>query len=847
MFRWSTLLFFYGVLSLQGQLSLEPYRADEHTLHLWHLDELSPPFANANTAGSPALQGLFHGAEAGRPSLPGLARAISFHHHEGGLPGTSSLRGALLSLSPQMDSGPGDNAPPSFRYFGPDGAFTYEALIKLALLPHEAEVIALGILSMDGENDDRIFNFRIEKEGFLVLTPLPDSGTTGGAMATIPTEGPHALNTLDWFHVAVTYDGRESTTNNTRLYWTRLAGSPRAAHHIGSGTLSHDFNGRQGDFVIGNEGRSFLEQGGEENNAFGEPFPGLIDEVRISSVARQPSDFLFVPSSRRVPSRPWSESEQDQSPLPRHLHFGGIAVDEKVTPLPAAGKLLVTSPGARRLDFDFGLPTHLPGTLGASLRYQLEGYDEQWHEIRQGMVLSFQFLDATDHTLSKNEFQALGNSPGWSDRLSEATLSERSEPLFVPPGSHTLQIVLSSGSATNTGSFALDDLAIRVSESSENHWPNGSFHEGSNLTSPAGLPRPWQRDGDDPAIAQVTWVENSTALSLVDGSQKHRGRWVARLPLSEEMRQETILQATWREAFNVIGGVQHRVSYQNVPPGDYTFRVIGALADHTPLGGVISQPLRVPEPILQRTEFWVGIAILAIGLLAAYLHDLGRRRARRELRQLEFEHRLEQDRARIARDMHDDLGTRISIINLAASLARGSLRKNAEKCEQQLERVTRSARDLVTAMDQLVWVIDPAHDNLEDFASHLMRLSEELFQDHPIRCRLEIPDRLPALVLRSDQRHNLALAVKEGLHNVLRHSQAREARLVLRHEQDTLLIRIEDDGRGFSPGAAGHGNGLQNFHSRLQEIGGRAELVSTPGQGTTLTFSLPLASDPNQP
>ena len=228
-----------------------PNAPDVHTLHLWHLDETKPPFADSVPGGTPLL-GLFNGARAGQPALPGLGSSISFNANSGGTPGTSDLKGAILTAMPRLATGPEDNVPPGFRYFGTDGAFTYEMLVKLDVLPGQARGIALELLSMEGDGDDRIFNFRIEKDGFLAFIPLPQCGAAGGAIGTIPTRGPDAVDTESWFHVAISYDGNGGVANNVKLYWTRLRPGVVLANRIGSGTLSGDLNGRTGDLAIGN-------------------------------------------------------------------------------------------------------------------------------------------------------------------------------------------------------------------------------------------------------------------------------------------------------------------------------------------------------------------------------------------------------------------------------------------------------------------------------------------------------------------------------------------------------------------------------------------------------------------
>ena len=128
-----------------------------------------------------------------------------------------------------------------------------------------------------------------------------------GGLATIPVTGPHALNTRDWFHLAVTYNGNEGAPSNMKLYWTRLHYGLKEANVIGQGTLSADLSLALSDFTLGNSGRIT-----SPNHGHSTPFPGLIDEVRISSIARDASDFFFVPESLRRELNPRSSGADRQ-------------------------------------------------------------------------------------------------------------------------------------------------------------------------------------------------------------------------------------------------------------------------------------------------------------------------------------------------------------------------------------------------------------------------------------------------------------------------------------------------------------------------------------------------------
>ena len=811
----------------------QPYEKDEHTLHLWHLDEKKPPFLDSGNSRTP-LRGLLNLAAPDVTSLQGLGTGISFHFDVGGTPRNSDLRGAILLAAPALHNSSEDNVPNPFPYFGKSGAFTYEAIVKLDLLPSAAGGIALGLITMDGDSADRIFNFRIERDGYLSFIPLSHSGAAGGALAMIPISGPNAIDARNWFHVAVTYDGNAGGTSSLKLYWTRLDGRPRVANLIGRGTLSNDLNGVLGDFAIGNEARAF------NGNAEAEPFPGIIDEVRISDVAREPGDFFFVPpalrhaeSAPRGPAAPPSRSP---------LTLRGILVDNRAQIIPTKRQLSLES-GLHRLDFDFGYPAdRLTGPV--TLRCQLEGVDERWQETARGMSLICQVLGTGDEVLSQTQFAALGRSRDWETGLEEAAMVPRREPIFIPQGAKSLRLTLSSGSPDTTGLFEIDNLSLTDAGNPATPgqlWPNGDFSLGENFGSPAGVPTGWRRGGTDAAIARLISNRTAPALGLVDGDQNHHGEWSSQQALPPDLAGRTLV-LSWMEAFNVIGGSTHRATYINVPPGTYVFRAVGVSADNDSPPDHIEIKVEIRPGIYDQPWFLptaVGGTIALIALLA--VAGL-RQRSKHKLERLQLQNALEQDRSRIARDMHDDLGTRVTVLNLTASLARQTLDHDPSKTGRHLDKMTTSARELVEAMDDLVWAVDPANDTLDHLGAHLTRMAGEMFRDTPIRCRLDIPTMLPALPLHADLRHHLALATKEALHNVLKYAGPCDARLSLKWDGSRLTIVIEDHGIGFDPELAARGNGLNNLGNRMKKLGGTCEILSRPGEGTMIVLECPLPS-----
>jgi signal transduction histidine kinase/ligand-binding sensor domain-containing protein len=303
------------------------------------------------------------------------------------------------------------------------------------------------------------------------------------------------------------------------------------------------------------------------------------------------------------------------------------------------------------------------------------------------------------------------------------------------------------------------------------------------------------------------------------------------------------VDADWVDA-----GTKRVADYPYLPPGDYTFRVIASNND-----GVWNETgASVAFSVLP--YFWQTMWFRALGLLGiimltgAGVWYATRRRMRRKLDLLERQRAIERERTRIAKDIHDDLGASLTRINLLSQSARRGM-DDLPQAVKNLDQICTTARQLTRSMDEIVWAVDPQHDTLDSLASYLGKLIHELLSDSGIRCRLDFPAHLPVWPVTAEVRHNLFLAVKEALHNVLKHSEASEVRISLALEPAAVTVNISDNGCGFDSAVltktalnGGHPrprlNGLLNMQKRLQEIGGCCEIQSESGRGTQVTFIL---------
>ena len=329
----------------------------------------------------------------------------------------------------------------------------------------------------------------------------------------------------------------------------------------------------------------------------------------------------------------------------------------------------------------------------------------------------------------------------------------------------------------------------------------------------------WPAGGRFPAAARATGP-----LIIPPGRGDVEFQYTAlSLPAPEKNRFKVMLEgvdASWREA-----NPERSVRYNNLNPGDYRFRVIACNND-----GVWNDTGATLALILQPhfwETWWFRFAVLAAaGFLLAMVYRVRVQRLRA----------IENLRIQIAADLHDDVGARLTKVAMVTeSLDRTTPETDGTKTH--IRNISRTTREIVQAMDEIVWTINPKNDTLENLASYVFRHAEEFFQNSGVRCRMDLPTTLPAHHLSTQQRHNLFLAIKEALNNVLKHASASEVRLGLAVSSDRLTISIVDDGCGFVPDQVGAGgNGLSNMRQRLERIGGRLVLSSRPGAGTSITM-----------
>ena len=292
----------------------------------------------------------------------------------------------------------------------------------------------------------------------------------------------------------------------------------------------------------------------------------------------------------------------------------------------------------------------------------------------------------------------------------------------------------------------------------------------------------------------------------------------------------------------VDGGTQRAVQYTHLYPGHYDFRVTACNNDGiwNDTGAALSI---IREPHVWETLWFRALVVIAsAGALCGSLILVLRRRHRLQIQHLERQQALDRERARIARDLHDDLGIGLTEIGLLGDLASApSASGNGEASRGYVHEIVGRARELVVLLDEIVWAINPANDTSQSLSDYFLKYGQTLLHRASIRCRLEVSEPFPNCGLNAEERHQLFLAFKEALNNVIRHSGATEVQIGLGINANELTIKVQDNGHGLNGTASeGSSDGLKGMQERLRQLSGRCEINGNANGGTCVRLVIPV-------
>ncbi len=523
------------------------------------------------------------------------------------------------------------------------------------------------------------------------------------------------------------------------------------------------------------------------------------------------------------------------------LSIQSVDVADQPVPLRKTGEVGQGS-SPENVTFHFSWDTN-SGRLPVRLRFKLDNYDGGWHQGFGETYLGVRFFNDQGDQVSQDTFKMNGESAGWKGSFRDSSLTHRRETVKVPPHASRLMLVISSaGPPATEGVYVMANLMVFKSSEPppakvlmQSPFDGQPSDEDTNLA-----PRGWMRDGNHASMAKIVTIGKdlaTKAFAIIDDDPFSHAEWHSTFDTAPVVTPGDDLVVEWNEMYSLGMGDFRFARYDNLLPGTYNFRVEEVDIFGKPTGVEASLGVLVPPPFWRMPWFWgavvVGIMAAAFGAWR-YLAWYG---IRREMLKLKSQQALERERLRIAHDIHDDLGARVTQISLLSAM---SVDNPAfpEKARAEFDKISRMTRELVSALYETVWAVNPENDNLDALGNYLCQMVNQLCERFQFRCRFHMSELPREIQVSSQTRHNISMAVKEAIHNVIKHAKASEVVINIALTGNLLSVSVQDDGRGFMPDAHPPGNGLTNMKRRLEDIGGKCFVESQPGKGATVHIEL---------
>ena len=527
----------------------------------------------------------------------------------------------------------------------------------------------------------------------------------------------------------------------------------------------------------------------------------------------------------------------------KKLVISSVQVNDKVIAM-REGQALKLGANAQDVVFRFGAATNSDWAPGR-LRYKLDGYENAWRESGGQMNFTVRFYNRTGDQVSQKVFTVEGDSAGWNGSIQNSSLTHRRETVKVPPNGSRLMVVISSAGPPETeGVYVVANLTVSETVSNTFSAPvliGSPLDQQGEMSNPERAPAGWARDGTHPSMAKIINIGRDPvvrAFAVLDDDPISHAEWRNSLSTAPKVTAGAKLVLEWNEMYSMGAGNGGTATYRSLAPGNYDFRVQEVNIYGMPTGIETSLKLVVTPPFWRNTWFWsIVSAALMAGVLGTARYVTWRK-MRGELLVLKGQQALEQERLRIAQDIHDDLGARVTQISLLSAMAQVNP-EFSDKARSEFAQVSQMSRDLVSALYETVWAVNPENDNLDAVGNYICQMVTTLCEQPRLRCRFYVSDLPQKPQVSSQTRHNLSMAVKEAVNNVIKHAGASEVVVRIELAGHNLDVSVSDDGRGFEISEQlATGNGLTNMKRRLQEIGGSCAIESEPGKGTTIRLRM---------
>lgn len=485
----------------------------------------------------------------------------------------------------------------------------------------------------------------------------------------------------------------------------------------------------------------------------------------------------------------------------------------------------------------------LPPPRGTRLRFRLDGHDADWRDRPARGRVILRFVDAAGNTVGSDETELPGQTDDWQGSPEGSPPRPYSFSAIAPPLAARVMANFISGYEQVVGAVGIDDVTITITSpdavAAKHPMPIGGIDEASHpLSTPAGWGRSGSR-GELSRVARRTAFGDGPLLTIIDDDPQQYGAWTLTKGVATQPGDTATV--SWRASHSFGEGGPLQTSYAGLPPGDYRFRVSACFPGGQPTGAEASLRVVVVPPWYQRADVWLVIGITTVAGAALLARQIALRRLGQKLKAVEQAHALERERARIARDLHDEVGAGLTEIAMQTAWLRRDVAESVPpETVARAEKACQAAIDLTRSVDAIVWAVNPANDTLDRFVSYLTQATEQFTDAAGLAVRFDVPAQLPAVPLPGPVRHGLFLIVREAVNNAVKHAQCHLIRLSVQLDHKSLLtIAVEDDGRGFAPADPNHtGLGLESMDQRAADLGGSLTVSPQPAGGTRVAIAI---------
>ncbi len=268
-----------------------------------------------------------------------------------------------------------------------------------------------------------------------------------------------------------------------------------------------------------------------------------------------------------------------------------------------------------------------------------------------------------------------------------------------------------------------------------------------------------------------------------------------------------------------------RANYTNLPSGEYIFRIVGANPDGIWNTKGASIKLIITPPYWQ-TWWFVSLVLIVLGIIVYYISTLS----------IKNQLAVEQLKAKIATDLHDNVGAGLTEISILSEVAANRMRINSVNDPKEFNRISNISRELVDNMSDIVWVVNPQRDSLYDLIIKLKDSYNEFMNSVGISFRVKNIDKTDDVRLPMEYKQNLLMMFKEAINNAIKHSNCKKITLEANVKNDIIELTLTDDGTGIDKSKNKTGNGISNMESRAEKLGGSVKVISVLNGGTQVIF-----------